>query len=452
MAPTKKPTTRDASSSDNGYAYPLSSGSGFDGGVADHMARAFGNWQSDNAVDIMCAVKTEVLAVDDGVIPDVTVDSSYSPGSNPNGSSAYLQCSGGRQFWYTHMISLNVQAGDRVSKGDVIGLSGTANGVDHLHFAAEPPLNPEDVVSGGSKSGGTTTGSGGLGGFSEEDLFAIGRASAISTQLQLPGLANLGESIFMKGAKSIYNDESLLPFVEQVCKASLRQFQSLPNGAFFAFYPDQFGLYGHRSPYWNISDLEIIDGSLSLQDEGMATHVFVVGDTNYSGSIDISELQASKGVITIYDAFTSDFMLQRNSEQKVPDKEDGKNRERQNIEGYQSASSFLQKYGLRPHFEEAPFIRNSFFEIFYAYTQFQTLWANQFRSSFQMTFMPELYPGGIVAFEDYGIQCFIDSVTHTFDYGSGFNTQANFSAVAALSDSNSSISQGMAKPFIKEKK
>ena len=296
---------------------------------------------------------------------------------------------------------------------------------------------------------GDSSGAGGLGSFTEEDLFAIGRASAISTQLELPGLLNMAESIWMKGAKSIYNDEPLMPFVEQLCKASLRQFQSLPNGAFFAFFPDQFGMYRHRKPYWNIDNIEIIDGGIELNDEALATHVFVVGDTNLSGDVELSEKVASKGVITIYDAFTSDFMLagRDNHERKKKDK---KNADKDKLADHLEARQFLRKYGVRPHYEEAPFIRNSFFEIFYAYTQFQLLWSNQFRTSFQFTFMPELYPGGIVAFEDHGIQCYIDSVTHSFDYESGFTTQANLSSPAAIGGKSSPISQGMVRPFDKK--
>jgi hypothetical protein len=63
--------------------------------------------------------------------------------------------------------------------------------------------------------------------------------------------------------------------------------------------------------------------------------------------------------------------------------------------------------------------------------------------------MPELYPGGIVAMEDHGVQCYIDSVTHSFDYESGFTTQANLSSPAAIGGKSSKISRGMIRPFRK---
>jgi hypothetical protein len=389
-------------------------------------------------------------------------DGTVTAKSDPSGYGTYIDLNVGKySLRYGHLGSIKKRGS--VKRGDVIGLSnntGSSEG-DHLHFEVrtdgggygfEGTIAPKDYLTGAVDPGGgggpgSSSGGGGLGSFTEEDLFAIGQAAAISTQLELPGLLNLAESSFMKGAKSIYNDEPLMPFVEQLCKASLRQFQSLPNGAFFAFFPDPFGMYGHRKPYWNIDNIEIIDGGIELNDEALATHVFVVGDTqNFSGAVELNEQIASKGVVTIFDAFASDFMLAgRAGKGKRTSEQQGKDKMADALE----ARQFLRKYGIRPHYEDAPFIRNAFFEIFYAYTQFQMLWSNQFRTSFQFTFMPELYPGGIVAMEDHGIQCYIDSVTHSFDYESGFTTQANLSSPAAIGGKNSKISRGMIRPYKK---
>jgi hypothetical protein len=340
------------------------------------------------------------------------------------------------------MHGVSVKAGDKIVKGGVIGNSGTANGVDHLHFAAKPPLNPEDVVTNSVSTGvkGGTTSGGGVTGFSEEDIFAIGRAAAISTQFTLQGLLNYGVTKWMTGAKSIYNDEPILPFIQELAKASLRHFQSLPDGSFFSFYPDYFGTYNHRNPYWLIDDIEILDGSIDLNDEALATHVFVVGDTNPDGQITVPEQLASKGVVTIFDAFASSFMIQKDERQK------GMKEDQSGLVDREAAFGFLRRYGIRPHYEEAPFIRNSMFEMFYAFTQFQLLWSRQFLTQFQFTFMPELYPGGVVAFQDHGVRCYVDAVTHTFDYESGFTTQANLSAPAAYKNKGN-ISQGMIVPL-----
>jgi hypothetical protein len=69
-------------------------------------------------------------------------------------------------------------------------------------------------------------------------------------------------------------------------------------------------------------------------------------------------------------------------------------------------------------------------------------WSEQFKTTFTFTFMPELFPGGLVAFPDHDLQLYIEEVFHEFSYDGGFTTQANLMAPAA-SQGNSLISKGM---------
>jgi hypothetical protein len=393
-----------------------------------------------DGIDIGVPAGTEVHAVLDGKVTQAGVNGGY-------GNYVELDHGSGVVTFYGHLQSFKVKSGDSVRQNDVIALSnntGTSTG-DHLHFGYHlngVPTDPMELLNGaGVPTKGGSTSSGGAGSFSEEDIFAIGRAAAISTQLELPGLLNYEAAMLMTGSKSIYNDEPLLPFIQQLAQASLRNFQSLPDGTFFAFYPDQFGTYNHRKPYWEIDDIEIVDGSIELSDEALATHVFVVGDTIPDGQISVPEMVHSTGVVTVFDAFASSFMIQKDDR-----REDAKKGTRKVLDRG-AAMSFLRRYGVRPHYEEATFIRNHMFEMFYAFTQFQLLWSRQFLTQFSFTFMPELYPGGVVAFPDHGIRCYIDSVTHTFDYEGGFTTQANLSAPAAYRKGDTDVSQGMVRPI-----
>jgi len=288
-----------------------------------------------------------------------------------------------------------------------------------------------------------------------EDLFAIGRSAALSTVIELPGILNQKESLEFTGDKSIYNDEPLFDLVAQLTKASMRHFQSLPNGQFFAFFPDYFGHFGHRKAYWQIDDLEIIDGGIDLTDEPLATHVFVAGDTvvpafNASGGTDFFDRLASQGVVTIYNAFRSDFIIQKG----IPEDVDGpkgkqtnkeKERERNKFLASEAAAvAFLRKYGQRPYIEDAPWIRNNAFEFFYAVHTFMLMWSNQFLTTFQFTFMPELYPGGRVRLPNHHLELYIESVQHTFDYEGGFHTTANLMAPTST-DGDWNVSKGMIK-------
>jgi murein DD-endopeptidase MepM/ murein hydrolase activator NlpD len=107
------------------------------GGVKEHMARAFGNWQSDNAVDIGVPIGTEVFAVDDGII--VRLGGAYdgTGQSNPNGYNITLKTHD-NQWFYTHLSQRRaLKIGQRVDRGMSFGRTGAANGVAHLHIGSE---------------------------------------------------------------------------------------------------------------------------------------------------------------------------------------------------------------------------------------------------------------------------------------------------------------------------
>jgi murein DD-endopeptidase MepM/ murein hydrolase activator NlpD/prophage tail gpP-like protein len=122
--------------------------------------RDFGNWQSDNATDIRCKKGTPVYAVHDGTLGNYGV----LPGSgtvirNPTPSG---QLAGNRvnimgreqSSYYAHMMDLSAEIknlgreGMRIRAGQLIGYSGVANGVAHLHFAVKNG-SPFHYVPGG---------------------------------------------------------------------------------------------------------------------------------------------------------------------------------------------------------------------------------------------------------------------------------------------------------------
>jgi murein DD-endopeptidase MepM/ murein hydrolase activator NlpD len=123
--------------------------------VKDHMARAFGNWMSDNALDISTKRGDNTLAVEDGEI--IRTSGQWRGGSgNPDGFTVYLKGESGNEYAYMHHTRLVVSAGDKVKQGQILGKTGAANGVEHLHFATKPPLDPMDLIDHlESETGGT---------------------------------------------------------------------------------------------------------------------------------------------------------------------------------------------------------------------------------------------------------------------------------------------------------
>jgi len=122
----------------NAFAYPLGKQGGLIGapGQGTHSWTSLpNNWQSDNAVDIKIPVGTPVLAVANGKI-----GSRIGPLSSTNPRMAGLRVyveTGKNDFYYAHLSKLVVQPGQTVHKGQVIGYTGSANGVAHLHFAQQ---------------------------------------------------------------------------------------------------------------------------------------------------------------------------------------------------------------------------------------------------------------------------------------------------------------------------
>jgi hypothetical protein len=120
----------------SGLVYPLPIHGKDLGGVAAHKARPFGNWQSDNAVDIGVPRGTNVVAVGDGTIVRLGGSWDGTGLSNPNGYNVTLKTKD-NEWFYTHMMHrANLRIGQPVQAGEFLGKSGAANGVNHLHIAS----------------------------------------------------------------------------------------------------------------------------------------------------------------------------------------------------------------------------------------------------------------------------------------------------------------------------
>jgi len=124
------------------YTFPLNYPRrfiGFPGQGTHSYSEPPNNWQSDHAWDLHCPVGTPVVACHDG-----TIGSRIGPIGVGRfaGIRLYVEIPG-NQFYYAHLSKVFVKAGQRVKKGQVIGHSGSANGVPHLHWAVEHgnPLN-----------------------------------------------------------------------------------------------------------------------------------------------------------------------------------------------------------------------------------------------------------------------------------------------------------------------
>jgi murein DD-endopeptidase MepM/ murein hydrolase activator NlpD len=106
--------------------------------VANHASRPIGNWESDNAVDVVpepnLGIGTPVHAVDSGTI-------GFNFGWNSLGGYRLSIQGAFNEFYYAHFSGYAplIVPGRRVQKGDVIGYmgdTGNAKGTPHVHLAS----------------------------------------------------------------------------------------------------------------------------------------------------------------------------------------------------------------------------------------------------------------------------------------------------------------------------
>jgi hypothetical protein len=110
------------------------------------------------------------------------------------------------------------------------------------------------------------------------------------------------------------------------------------------------------------------------------------------------------------------------------------------IFGQDASDKFIQDYltrfGGRPNMVTIPSIQQGRPEFFMALYLFMQNWANQFRATVPMTFMPELWPGMLLRLPEYNFQAYITQVTHSFQFGKNgfFLTDAQVVAPARLTN------------------
>ena len=291
-------------------------------------------------------------------------------------------------------------------------------------------VSTHQVVLGQNPNSPTATGTATSGGnrpdVRAEDVVAMSMASAFATQMEFP--TNQIEAQLLTGYKAFENDITCLEGVDQFCQASLRNFMSLPNGQFLAFYPDYFGAHG-RQAYWPIYDIEITNAGVQLSDIPLSTHVYATGDiTGADGQITILDRIASHGAVTL----DMPLLLRSFIQPGLGDQGENVNEMGWAPGNLRTAYDFYNHFGIRVYKEDVPIIRNTYYEFLYAWQRFMQKWAETFQTTIEFTFQPEVLAGGIVCFPQHNLQMFVKSVTHNFDYGSGFTTNAELMAPAAM--------------------
>jgi len=292
----------------------------------------------------------------------------------------------------------------------------------HLHYAARricdnggiDPTAPfvQGAVGPGAPPGtGQQTGVGGGSGGERSQLIARNLFSYIFD----PALFANDVAVLWStagGHKEFIDAQPLIQMVQAVCKASLRNFQSAPNGDFIAYYPDHFGLEG-KPAVMKLEDIELKDVHIDYSDDNLTTHVYVAGDPVLYGQTDqVLCWLDSAGTCSVED----EWSFQRMRKVGLGDFE------------FRDGAEFMKRYGVRPYQQFMPMVGSHELEFLLATQIFMEKWAAQYQTRCSFTFMPELLPGMRVEIGDHGLQLYVNEVIHEFNFENGFRTSAVMSA------------------------
>lgn len=255
------------------------------------------------------------------------------------------------------------------------------------------------------------------------------------------------ESVLYTGERALANDTKLWDDVKKAVNASLRACSSDPDGNFIAWYPDYYGKYG-KTPHVIIKDVELQNLTITQSDKEFYSHVFCPGVYAGGGKI---PFQMTQGVVSIEGAMAASVSSAAAlaGDDLVSDSVSPLLEKMLNIpegdEWKYTPKELYRRYGARPaktqslpNFTSGALIEDvgenaeaqkthtspaHILPYLYALYEFMYHWANQYKADIEITFMPELFPGMRIKVESLDIEFYVQSVTHSMDYSSGFTTK-----------------------------
>lgn len=307
-----------------------------------------------------------------------------------------------------HNVHMDVADGEGMT---IYGPGTMAQHHDHVHISMEGVVSADGTTSAAGFSG--SGGGGGGANIQWENKLA----KNLFTYMFMPDSYNDELSEVLTGKHASLNDQPLIKIVKALCSARMCHFQSGPDGSFNAFYPDYFGLQGD-APDLTLEDIEVKDFTIMVNDNALATHVFSQGSQGPDGTVfqGVAGYLNSPGLVTVEDEWL--FKLATQEMYFQPE--------------FDNAEEFLGRYGIRP-FREEPFSNinskdNPAAMLVVAIKVFMEKWAQQYETTVSLTFMPELFPGMRLQLASHNLGVYVQSVSHSFDYSSGFTTTCSVMA------------------------
>ena len=211
------------------------------------------------------------------------------------------------------------------------------------------------------------------------------------------------------GEKAFIDTQPVLQIVSAICSMGLRKWQSAPNGDFYAYYPDYFGV-DQKPAVMKLEDIELKDFRIQYSDDPLTTHVYVEGNlTKIGENNEALGWLDTAGVATV----ENDWLFQRLIKVAPGD-----------FEGSIDGAGIMKRFGVRPLKQVFAMAGVYEMELLLACEVFMEKWAQQYQTTISMTFMPELMPGMRVNLANHNLTVYVTEVTHMCDMAGGFSTTA----------------------------
>lgn len=280
------------------------------------------------------------------------------------------------------------------------------------------PFNPPWAMGAGTPpsavqqlgGGGLTGGAAGSGGAQE------GIARNLFTFQFNPGQFITQVAGQFQGIKAFIEGQPLIQMVSAIAAAGLRNWSSGPDGSLIFWYPDYWGWDG-KPAVLSLADIELKDCTINFSDDPMCTHVYVNGSTTM-GLADTPDTELTgwlntSGVVTVEQPWLFEMLMSASPG---------------DLDKGLSGELLMQQFGVRPYRATYAAAGSGELEFIIACQIFMQKWAEQYKTTISMTFMPELFPGMRVSLQNHNLEVYVNAITHNCDYEQGFTSQVTIMA------------------------
>lgn len=269
------------------------------------------------------------------------------------------------------------------------------------------PSSAVQQVGGSSTLGGSAAGSGGA---------QEGIARNLFTWQFQPGQFISQVAGQFTGIRAFIEGQPLIQMVSAIAAAGLRTWGSGPDGSILFWYPDYWGWDG-KPAVMSLADIELKDCTINFSDDPLSTHVYINGSTTM-GLADTADTQlagwlSTAGIVSVEQPWLFDLLIKW-----APG----------DLDAGIGGEMLMQQFGVRPYRATYSCAGAAELEFIIACQVFMQKWAEQYKTTISMTFMPELFPGMRVTLQNHNLEVYVAGVQHNFDFEQGFTTDVTIMA------------------------